>query len=115
MATLITLLDSGLRLSELTGLRLGNAHIDQGYLKVMGKGALVVNPYDVEGVADAIYRAYCMSTSERQSRMRKLRESVAKRDIFWWVDFFLWAAMTHNLDDWWLSRRRGVPGMGRLV
>jgi trehalose 6-phosphate synthase/phosphatase len=79
------------------------------------KGALVVNPYDIEGVADAIYRAYCMSTSERQSRMRKLRESVAKRDIFWWVDFFLWAAMTHNLDDWWLSRRRGVPGMGRLV
>jgi len=39
MATLITLLDSGLRLSELTGLQLGNAHIDQGYLKVMGKGA----------------------------------------------------------------------------
>jgi len=79
------------------------------------RGALVVNPYDIEGVADAIYQAYCMSTSERQSRMRKLRESVAKRDIFWWVDFFVWAATTQNLDDWWLSRRRSVPGNGRLV
>jgi integrase/recombinase XerC/integrase/recombinase XerD len=39
MAILITFLDSGLRLSELTGLYLSDAHIDQGYLKVMGKGS----------------------------------------------------------------------------
>ena len=36
---LITLLDTGLRLSELTSLKLADAHIDQGYLKVMGKGS----------------------------------------------------------------------------
>ncbi len=79
------------------------------------RSALVVNPYDIEGVADAIYQAYSMSPSERKSRMRRLRESVAKRDIFWWVDFFVWAAITKNLDNWWLSRRRGVPSTGRLV
>jgi site-specific recombinase XerD len=39
MAMAVTFLDSGLRLSELTGIRLVDAHIDQGYLKVMGKGA----------------------------------------------------------------------------
>ncbi len=39
MAIIITFLDSGLRLTELTGLRLADAHIDEGYLKVMGKGA----------------------------------------------------------------------------
>ena len=39
MAMVITFLDCGLRLSELTGLWLADAHIDQGYLKVMGKGA----------------------------------------------------------------------------
>jgi trehalose 6-phosphate synthase len=61
-------------------------------------GALVVNPHDTESVANAIHRAYSMSPSERQSRMRRLRQSVAKRDIFWWVDFFLWAAITHSLD-----------------
>ena len=39
IAIVITFLDSGLRLSELTGLRFADAHIDHGYLKVMGKGA----------------------------------------------------------------------------
>jgi len=68
-------------------------------------GALVVNPYDIEGVANAIYQAYSMSLSERQSRMRRLRQSVAKRDIYWWVDFFLWAATTHSLGDPWPSRQ----------
>jgi len=34
----ITMLDTGLRLSELTNLRFEDAHIDRGYLKVMGKG-----------------------------------------------------------------------------
>lgn len=36
---MITLLDTGLRLSEVAGLRMADAHIDEGYLKVMGKGA----------------------------------------------------------------------------
>lgn len=38
-AMLITMLDTGIRLSELTDLMLEDAHVDQGYLKVMGKGA----------------------------------------------------------------------------
>lgn len=33
-----TLLDTGLRASELCGLTVENAHIEQGYLKVLGKG-----------------------------------------------------------------------------
>ena len=35
----MTLLDSGLRVSELCGLRYEDAHIEEGYLKVLGKGA----------------------------------------------------------------------------
>ena len=54
--------------------------------------SLIVNPYDVEGVADAIVRAYHMSADERQWRMRRLRKSIAKRDVFWWVSCFLQAA-----------------------
>jgi len=38
VAILVTLLDSGLRVSELCGLRFNDAHVEQGYLKVMGKG-----------------------------------------------------------------------------
>ncbi len=39
IAMLVTLLDTGLRLSELCGLRYEDAHIDDGYFKVMGKGS----------------------------------------------------------------------------
>ncbi len=38
-AVLVTLLDTGLRLSEAAGIRMEDTHIDEGYLKVMGKGA----------------------------------------------------------------------------
>jgi len=57
------------------------------------RSALLVNPYDIEGTANAIHRAYNMSMGERRSRMRRLRTSIAKRDIFWWLDFFLRAAI----------------------
>jgi len=56
------------------------------------RNSLLVNPYDVEGVANAIHRAYNMSANERQMRMRRLRKSIRKRDIFWWVDSFIQAA-----------------------
>jgi trehalose 6-phosphate synthase/phosphatase len=51
--------------------------------------SLLVNPYDIEGVANAIYRAYKMDADERRSRMGRLRKAVRTRDIFWWVDSFL--------------------------
>jgi site-specific recombinase XerD len=39
IAILVLLLDTGLRISELSGLRSDNADIEDGYLKVMGKGS----------------------------------------------------------------------------
>ena len=38
-AILVLLLDTGLRVSELCGLLTDDAHIEEGYLKVMGKGS----------------------------------------------------------------------------
>lgn len=61
------------------------------------RGALLVNPYDVEGVADAICRAFTMSDDERRTRMRRLRRSVREYDIFWWVDGFLRAVIAKDL------------------
>ena len=63
------------------------------------KGALLVNPHDIEGVAEAIHQAFHMSKDERQLRMRKLRQSIRKYDIFWWVDRFLEAAFSKGLDN----------------
>lgn len=62
-------------------------------------GAILVNPYDVEGVANAIQRAYDMELSERRQRMNRMREVVRKYDIFWWVDSFLQAAFSKKLGD----------------
>jgi site-specific recombinase XerD len=39
IAILVTLLDTGLRCSELSNLLFKNAHIEEGYFKVVGKGA----------------------------------------------------------------------------
>jgi trehalose 6-phosphate synthase len=63
------------------------------------RNALLVNPYDIEGVAEAIYRAYNMSKSERRLGMLRLRKAVARRDIFWWMDCFLRAAANKDEDD----------------
>jgi trehalose 6-phosphate synthase len=59
--------------------------------------ALLVNPYDVRGVADAIHRALAMDPSERHERMHRLRRLVRRHDIFWWVDSFLEASISRNL------------------
>lgn len=54
--------------------------------------ALLVNPYDREGMADAIFRAFHMGPGERKRRMHKLRRIVRKNDIFNWTGSFLAAA-----------------------
>jgi alpha,alpha-trehalose-phosphate synthase [UDP-forming] len=58
--------------------------------------SLVVNPYDVEGVAEAIHEAFHMSIDERRWRMHRLRKSLARRDVFWWADSFLQAAIARQ-------------------
>lgn len=60
-------------------------------------GALLVNPYDIEGVADAIYRAFKMDGAEKQARMRTLRKIVRRQDIFRWVNSFLRAGIEKDL------------------
>jgi len=43
--------------------------------------------------------AYEMDAAERSGRMRRLRRSIRKYDVFWWVDSFLSAAFTKQLSD----------------
>jgi len=62
-------------------------------------GALLVNPYDRQGVADAIYQALTMSQEDRRKRMRRLRALIRRNDIINWVNSFLKAGIAKNLDD----------------
>ncbi len=52
----------------------------------LGTHALTVNPYDIDGVADAIAQACQMPLIERVTRMTALRASVRREDVFWWAD-----------------------------
>jgi alpha,alpha-trehalose-phosphate synthase [UDP-forming] len=63
-----------------------------GAAQQLRKNAIVVNPYDTEGTAAAIHTAYLMPEDERKARMNKLRQSIRKRDIYWWLGHFLKAA-----------------------
>ena len=70
------------------------------------RGALLVNPYDIDGVAAAIERAFTMPDKERRERMRLLRRTVRTEDVFRWADAFLGAtakggvAHLTNLEDY---------------
>ncbi|HUY15151.1 MAG TPA: trehalose-6-phosphate synthase [Terriglobia bacterium] len=47
--------------------------------------ALVVNPYDTEGVADAIYLALEMEPEDRRTRMHRMRQCVREHNIYRWA------------------------------
>jgi len=65
----------------------------------MKKGAILVNPYNIEEVSEAIYKAWNMDLRERRTRMKKMQALVAKNDIYWWVNSYLNASIAGNLDD----------------
>ena len=47
--------------------------------------ALVVNPYDVESVADVLIAALTMGVAEQRDRMRALRAQVAENNVYRWA------------------------------
>jgi len=49
-------------------------------------GALVVNPYDQEGMADSIRWALEMPENERRERMRQMRLHLSTHDIYHWAE-----------------------------
>ena len=51
--------------------------------------AILVNPYDVDGTAEAIHRALTMDATERRHRMRRLRQTVQEFDVHRWAESFL--------------------------
>ena len=51
--------------------------------------ALIINPYDVDGFADALARAIDMPREERRIRMIAQRRIVAGRNVFGWASDIL--------------------------
>lgn len=70
-----------------------------GAASQLQNGAILVNPFHVQQVASAIHQACTMPITERKRRMKKLRQSIRKQDIFWWVDSFLRSAIAKDLSE----------------
>ncbi len=49
------------------------------------RDALIVNPYDVEEMADAIYRALEMEPREKRARMQRMRRAVKENNVYRWA------------------------------
>jgi trehalose 6-phosphate synthase len=47
--------------------------------------ALIINPYDIESLADAIYRALEMTSEERQERMSRMRNVIREHNVYRWA------------------------------
>jgi trehalose 6-phosphate synthase len=49
------------------------------------RDALIVNPYDIEEMAEAIHTALEMDLAEQKARMRSMRETLRNRNIYYWA------------------------------
>src|SRR3546814_15778904 len=52
-------------------------------------GALIVNPYDVEGVAERLPEALTMPLNARQERWRAMYKPIAANDVTAWREAYL--------------------------
>src|SRR6266568_4823041 len=51
--------------------------------------ALLVNPYDISQLADAIHRALEMPEEEQAARMRRMRQTVREHNVYRWAAHLL--------------------------
>ncbi|MDA8388784.1 MAG: trehalose-6-phosphate synthase [Nitrospiraceae bacterium] len=54
--------------------------------------ALIINPYDIEEMADAIYRSLLMEPREKSERMARMRQVVRENNIYRWAADLITAA-----------------------
>jgi trehalose 6-phosphate synthase/phosphatase len=79
-----------------------------GAAEQLKTGALLVNPYDVEEVADTVLKAFRMTDAERTARMKRMRRVVREENVFRWVDSFLSAGAKLTARSSRVATRRGA-------
>ncbi|HUA97448.1 MAG TPA: trehalose-6-phosphate synthase [Terracidiphilus sp.] len=70
------------------------------------RDALLVNPYDITGVAEAIYTGLEMTRTERRIRMRRMRRQVMEYNIYRWA-----ARVLGDLRELRLEYEEGTGGL----
>lgn len=81
------------------------------------EGALLVNPYDTEQVAEAILRAVRMPLAERKARMQAMRDQIASSSIYDWSGKLLadMRAVRQQGARFWPQRSAPLPSTRREV
>lgn len=67
------------------------------------KDALIVNPYDIEQMADAIYYALTMPETEAGERMTRMRQDLHENNIYKWAANLTEELMKLRMDDFKLT------------
>ena len=55
----------------------------------LNDGALLVNPHDIEGIAQALYTALVMPAEEQSRRLRVMKRTIKRNDLNWWVKSYI--------------------------
>jgi trehalose 6-phosphate synthase len=63
------------------------------------RDALIVNPYDIRGVAEAIHSGLEMSREDRRQRMERMRRQVMEHNIYLWAASVLGDLRELRLED----------------
>ena len=78
------------------------SHIGEGGVLILSEfagaaqeltSALQINPYDIDQIADGLYKAVEMPMEERHARMAQMRQSIESNDLHSWADGFIAALM----------------------
>jgi trehalose 6-phosphate synthase len=63
------------------------------------RDALIVNPYDINGVAEAIHTGLEMNRADRRQRMQRMRRQVMEHNIYLWAASVLGDLRELRLDE----------------
>lgn len=75
-----------------------------GAASQLNEGAILVNPYDINGIAQALDTALTMHAEEKKKRIRSMRRVIKRYDVFWWTKMFLSAAFAKDLRDFPITK-----------
>ena len=77
--------------------------------------ALLINPYDIDQLADAMLQAFHMPEKERRQRMARMRAQVEKNNIYEWGRKIFEELLKRVSFGKGRSEARGAPEAGRVI
>jgi trehalose 6-phosphate synthase len=79
------------------------------------RDALIVNPYDIAEVSEAIHRGLEMPREERKLRMQEMRRQVMEHNIYRWAAMVLGDLRDVRLESVDASENIAAPAAGAVV